>query len=129
MIRKLQRENYLSFRPKDGKPKAYQSQMLSWLEETVWDDPCQSSFKNGMKDGALHACHAGSRLNYFKLLRRHHYENFQWESRCSELGLDFPWLNNGFLSHELSPDEEADPTWYLNQGYATLTKFMGENKV
>lgn len=111
MIRKLQRENYTSFRLKDGKAKAYQFQMLSWLDKTVWGDPCQSSFKNGMKDGALHAFHPGSRLHYFELLKRHRYEDFEWESRCPEPGLDFAWLNNGFLSHELSADEEADPTY------------------
>ncbi|KAJ5999337.1 hypothetical protein N7451_007147 [Penicillium sp. IBT 35674x] len=129
LIRKLQTENYSSFRLKDGKAKAYQFQMLSWLEKTVWGDPCQSSFKNGMKDGALHAFHPGSRLHYFELLRRHRYEDFEWVSRCPEPGLDFAWLNNGFLSHELSPDEEADPTWYLNQDNATLSKFIGKVKV
>lgn len=71
MIRKLQRENYCSFRLKDGKAKAYQFHMLSWLEKVVWGDPCQSSFKNDMKDGALHAFHPGSRLHYFELLLRH----------------------------------------------------------
>ncbi|PWY72573.1 steroid monooxygenase [Aspergillus eucalypticola CBS 122712] len=111
IIRKLQRENYSSFRLKDGKAKAYQFQMLSWLEKTVWGDSCQSSFKNGNKNGALHAFHPGSRLHYFELLRRHRYEDFEWTSRCPESQLDFAWFNNGFLSHELSPEEGVDPTY------------------
>ncbi|KAJ5634435.1 hypothetical protein N7528_002277 [Penicillium herquei] len=129
LIKKLQRENYTSFRLKDGKAKAYQFQMLSWLEKTVWGDSCQSSFKNGNKNGALHAFHPGSRLHYFELLRRHRYEDFEWESRCPESQLDFAWLNNGFLSHELNSEEEADPTWYLNQDSTLLRHFMSNNKV
>lgn len=147
LIKKLQRENYSSFHLKDGKAKAYQFQMLSWLEKTVWGDSCQSSFKNGDKNGALHAFHPGSRLHYFELLRRHRYEDFEWQSRCPESQLDFAWLNNGFLSHELNSEEEADPTyvplstychyretdystfsWYLDQDSALLTKFMSNNK-
>ncbi|KAF9891925.1 hypothetical protein FE257_002888 [Aspergillus nanangensis] len=126
MVRKLQTENYSSFRLRDGKAKAYQFQMLSWLEKTVWGDPCQSSFKNGQKDGALHAFHPGSRLHYFELLRRHRYEDLDWQSRCDDSRLDFAWLNNGFLAHELSSEGEgADPTWYLNQDSETLSKFVG----
>ncbi|KAL2815741.1 steroid monooxygenase [Aspergillus granulosus] len=115
MIRKLQTENYSSFRLRDGKAKAYQFQMMSWLQKTVWGDSCASSFKNGAKDGELHAFHPGSRLHYFELLRRHRYEDMDWQSRCESPKLDFAWLNNGFLDHEL-PDlaageiQDADPT-------------------
>lgn len=115
MIRKLQRENYSSFRLRDGKAKSYQFQMINWLQKTVWGDSCASSFKNGAKDGELHAFHPGSRLHYFELLRRHRYEDMDWQSRCEDPKLDFAWLNNGFLDHEL-PDlapgevQKADPT-------------------
>jgi cation diffusion facilitator CzcD-associated flavoprotein CzcO len=115
MVQKLQRENYSSFRLQDGKAKAYQFQMLNWLQKTVWGDNCASSFKNGARDGELHAFHPGSRLHYFELLRRHRYEDMDWHSRCAEPKLDFAWLNNGFLDHEmpdLAPGEvqKADPT-------------------
>ncbi|KAL3442928.1 steroid monooxygenase [Aspergillus insuetus] len=129
MIQKLQRENYSSFRLRDGKAKAYQFQMINWLQKTVWGDSCASSFKNGAKDGELHAFHPGSRLHYFELLRRHRYEDMEWESRCEDPKLDFAWLNNGFLDHEL-PDlapgevQKADPTWYLDQNEATLARFI-----
>jgi hypothetical protein len=89
--------------------------MINWLQKTVWGDDCASSFKNGAKDGELHAFHPGSRLHYFELLRRRRYEDMDWQSRCEDTKLDFAWLNNGFLDHEL-PDlapgevQEADPT-------------------
>ncbi|KAF2494600.1 FAD/NAD(P)-binding domain-containing protein [Lophium mytilinum] len=110
IIKKLQRENYTSFKLKPGKALSYQAQMLTWLDKTVWGDSCQSSFKNGTVDGALHAFHPGSRLHYFELLNRHRYEDFDWTSGCPEPELDFAWFNNGFLEHELEPDVEADPT-------------------
>jgi hypothetical protein len=110
IINKLQTENYSSFLLKQGKARAYQAQMLAWLDKTVWGDSCQSSFKNGTVNGALHAFHPGSRLHYFELLKRHRYEDFEWTSACKEPELDFAWFNNGFLSHELDPNEEEDPT-------------------
>ncbi|KAH8802547.1 steroid monooxygenase-like protein [Xylogone sp. PMI_703] len=110
IINKLQTENYTSFMLKPGKAEAYQYQMLAWLDKTVWGDACQSSFKNGTADGALHAFHPGSRLHYFELLRRHRYEDFEWKSGCPEPELGFAWFNNGFLSFELEPSEDADPT-------------------
>ncbi|KAJ6010385.1 sterigmatocystin biosynthesis monooxygenase [Penicillium sp. IBT 35674x] len=126
MITKLQRENYSSFQLKPRKALAYQSQMLNWLDKTVWGDNCQSSFKNGTVTGGLHAFHPGSRLHYFELLRRHRYEDFDWTSRCTEPDLEYAWLNNGFLSHELNPveGEEVDPTWYLNQEDDILSQFV-----
>lgn len=82
IINKLQQDNYSSLRLKDGKLKAaYQFQTLSWLDKTVWVDPCQSSFKNGDKKGGLNAFQPGSRLHYFESLRRHRYEDFEWMSR------------------------------------------------
>jgi cation diffusion facilitator CzcD-associated flavoprotein CzcO len=113
LVRKLQTENYSSFRLRPGKAEAYQFHMLTWLQKTVWGEGCQSSFKNGLKDGALHAFHPGSRLQYFEMLRRHRYEDFDWKSRCDDSKLDFAWFNNGFLAHELattSIDEPVDPT-------------------
>jgi cation diffusion facilitator CzcD-associated flavoprotein CzcO len=111
MVRKLQTENYSSFRLQPGKADSYQFQMFSWLQKTVWGDACQSSFKNGQKDGALHAFHPGSRLQYFEILRRRRYEDMIWRSRCSDPKLDFAWFNNGFLAHELGPNREnPDPT-------------------
>lgn len=110
MIRKLQRENYTSFALKRAKADAYQSQMLTWLDKTVWGEGCQSSFKNGTVDGELHAFHPGSRLHYFELLKRKRYEDFDWESGCSDPIFDFAWHNNGFLKHELQQGLEADPT-------------------
>lgn len=110
IINKLQTENYSSFVLKPGKAKAYQTQMLAWLEKTVWGDSCQSSFKNGTVNGAFHAFHPGSRLHYFELLRRHRYEDFEWTSACHGPDLDFAWFANGFLSHELNVDEKADPS-------------------
>lgn len=55
IITKLQDENYTSFCIKSDKADSFQKQMLTWLDKTVWGDNCQSSFKNGTKDGALHA--------------------------------------------------------------------------
>jgi cation diffusion facilitator CzcD-associated flavoprotein CzcO len=112
MVSKLQTENYSSFQLRPGGALAYQAQMLTWLDKTVWGDSCQSSFKNGTVTGALHAFHPGSRLHYFELLRRHRYEDFDWKSRCPEPELQFAWFNNGFLSHELSPEdgENTDST-------------------
>lgn len=110
LIRKLQTENYTSFQLKAGKAEAYQSQMLKWLDKTVWGDKCQSSFKNGTVEGALHAFHPGSRLHYFELLKRKRYEDFDWTSGCSDPIYDFAWHNNGFLQHELDDTVKADPT-------------------
>lgn len=110
IVRKLQTENYTSFRLKPGKAEAYQSQMFAWLDKTVWGDKCQSSFKNGTVDGALHAFHPGSRLHYFELLRKKRYEDFDWTSGCSDPIYDFAWHNNGFLRHELDKTVDADPT-------------------
>ncbi|CAL5867470.1 uncharacterized protein PFLUO_LOCUS1689 [Penicillium psychrofluorescens] len=125
LIRKLQTENYHSFRLREGKAASYQFQMLTWLEKTVWGDACQSSFKNGQKDGGLHAFHPGSRLHFFELLRRHRYEDMDWKSRCDDPKLDFAWFNNGFLAHELSSEaEQVDPTWYLNQDSKALSRFV-----
>ena len=110
LVKKLQTENYSSFRLRPGKADAYQFHMLSWLDKTVWGEECQSSFKNGKKNGALHALHPGSRLQYFELLRKHRYEDFDWKSRCDSK-LDFAWFNNGFLPHELGENvTNEDPT-------------------
>jgi cation diffusion facilitator CzcD-associated flavoprotein CzcO len=117
LVRKLQTENYSSFRLRPGKAAAYQFHMLSWLQKTVWGEACQSSFKNGLKDGTLHAFHPGSRLQYFEMLRRHRYEDFDWKSRCDDPKLDFVWFNNGFLAHELAnanTEEPVDPTWVFH---------------
>lgn len=110
LVNKAQTENYSSFTLKKGKAKAYQNQMLSWLEKTVWGEGCQSSFKNGTRDGALHSLHPGSRLHYFELLMRRRYEDFDWTSRCTEPKFDFAWFANGFLQHELDSTEAVDPT-------------------
>ncbi|TVY18036.1 putative sterigmatocystin biosynthesis monooxygenase [Lachnellula arida] len=126
IVTKLQRENYTSFTLKPGKVEAYQSQMMAWLDKTVWGDSCQSSFKNGTVTGALNAFHPGSRLHYFELLRRHRYEDFDWTSGCPEPEFDYAWFNNGFLSHELETDVTADPTWYLDQEDTILSAFQGE---
>lgn len=110
LLRKLQSENYTSLVLKSGKAAAYQFQMLNWLDKTVWGDSCQSSFKDGTVDGALHAFHPGSRLHYFELLKRRRYEDFEWKSRCSDPIFDYAWHNNGFLRSELEEDPGYDNT-------------------
>ncbi|KAK5452379.1 hypothetical protein LTS15_007445 [Exophiala xenobiotica] len=125
MINKLQTQNYSSFLLKPGKAKNWQSQMLAWLEKTVWGDNCQSSFKNGTVDGKLYSFHGGSRLHYFELLRMHRYEDFEWKSRCPEPELEFAWLASGFLQQELHNKGE-DNVWYFNQEPEVLTSFIGE---
>lgn len=102
MLRKMQTENYSTFQLKRGKAKAYQMQMFAWLEKTVWKDKCRSALKNGTPDGLLHAIHPGSRMHYFELLRTRRYEDFDWTSLCPEPELQFAWLNNGFMEHELT---------------------------
>ena len=101
LIQKLQRENYQSFTLKPGKALAYQHQMLSWLDKTVWTEHCRSSFKNGTIEGKLTAYHGGSKLQYLDLLNLRRYEDFDWASRCEEPELDFAWLGIGFLEQEL----------------------------
>jgi hypothetical protein len=110
IINKMQTENYIAFSLKKGKAKAYQAQMLAWLDKTVWGDNCRSSFKNGTTDGDLHAFHPGSRLHYFELLRTRRYEDFDWASGCSDATYDFAWFNNGFLQSELTDAADFDPT-------------------
>ena len=102
IIRKMQTENYSSFQLKAGKAKAYQMQQFAWLDKTVWRDNCSSALKNGTTNGPLFALHPGSRGHYFELLRTRRYEDFEWTSLCPEPELQFAWLNNGFMEHELS---------------------------
>lgn len=106
IINKLQTQNYSSFLLKPGKAKAWQAHMFAWLEKTVWGCECQSSFKNGTVDGALHSFHPGSRLHYFELLRLHRYEDFEWKTRCPEPKLEFAWLASGFMEQELHNNGE-----------------------
>lgn len=115
LIEKMQMENYTSFVLKPGKAEAFQAQMLTWLDKTVWADNCRSSFKNGTIDGKLHSVHPGSRLHYFELLRRNRFEDFEWTSGCDDHIYDFAWFKNGFLRQELEQDIEADGTYVYSQ--------------
>ena len=110
LINKLQTQNYSSLKLKPDMAKAYQFQMLAWLEKTVWGEKCRSGFKNGTIDGRLTAFHGGGRLQYFELLRTRRYEDFEWVSLCPEPQLAFAWLGNGFLNDELV-DHGGDTTW------------------
>jgi hypothetical protein len=100
-LSKMQTQNYSSVVLKPGKAKAWQSQMLAWLDKTVWKEPCNSSFKDGTTDAALYAFHGGSRLHYFELLKLKRDEDFEWKNIFSEPELEFAWLANGFLTQEL----------------------------
>ena len=101
MVGKMQTQNYSSVKLKTGKAKAWQNQMLAWLDKTVWKEPCNSSFKNGTSNGSLYSFHGGSRLHYFELLNLKRYEDFEWTNINPEPELEFAWLANGFMAQEL----------------------------
>jgi hypothetical protein len=105
ILRKLQTENYSSVCPKPEVVESWQEHALAWLEKSAWVTPCQSTYKNGVKDGKLVSLHGGSRLHYFDLLRTKRYEDFNWTSLCSDPSLRFAWLASGFTMAEAKREQ------------------------
>lgn len=101
---KLQTENYSSVVPKSRVSKAWQAHALKWVEKTVWNAPCVSTFKNGSRDGPIISLHPGSRLHYFDLLENPRYEDFDWISLCADQEDRFAWLADGFTAAEVGGD-------------------------
>ncbi|RBQ80032.1 hypothetical protein FVER14953_21065 [Fusarium verticillioides] len=84
LVHKLQTQNYSYVVPKAHIAAAYQKHALAWLRRTVWASHCASTYKNGTVDGELNSLHPGSRLHFFELLSTPRYEDFEWQSLCSE---------------------------------------------
>ncbi|KAH8819264.1 cyclohexanone monooxygenase [Xylogone sp. PMI_703] len=105
-IYKLQTENYAKFTLKHHYAEAWQSHALKWVEKTVWNAPCVSTFKNGTKDGKIVSLHPGSRLHYFDLLDNPRFEDYDWESLCSDKDNLFAWLADGFTVHEMNGEND-----------------------
>ena len=99
LIFKIQTENYSSVTPKANIVKAYQAHALKWIQKTVWDADCVSTFKNGTKGGKVVSLHPGSRLHYFDLLENPRFEDFEWQSLCPDENM-FAWLGDGFTAGE-----------------------------
>lgn len=120
MITKLQTENYGSLVPKKHIPRAYQKQALAWLEKSAWNSDCVSTYKNGSKDGPLLSLHPGSRLHFFELLRSPRYEDYDWQSLCSDPDLTFAWLANGFTLDE--EEQKGDLTLVFPETFFNTKK-------
>jgi hypothetical protein len=100
LVRKLQTENYGYVCPKPESVEFWQRQSLAWLEQTSYNSPCTSTYKNGVKDGPLVSLHGGTRLHFFQLLLTKRYEDFDWVSLCPDPSLKFAWLAGGFTLEE-----------------------------
>ncbi|GAB7353336.1 hypothetical protein MBLNU459_g3826t2 [Dothideomycetes sp. NU459] len=110
LIFKLQTENYGSVMPRTKVVQAYRAHTLKWVEKTVWNAGCVSTFKNGTLDGKIASLHPGSRLHYFDLLQHPRFEDFDWTSLCSDEDM-FAWLADGFTAAET--EGKMDMSYYL----------------
>lgn len=103
------------------------------MPRTPWSSSCRSWYKGGGngqgddKDGPVTALHPGSRIHFFHMLENFRGEDFEYvyDADESQAGTGasrrnrFWYLGNGFSTKEL--DDDADPTWYLDDIALTST--------
>ncbi|KAJ2893748.1 hypothetical protein MKZ38_008285 [Zalerion maritima] len=97
MLSKFQKENIRSFDVKTEAVRDFNDWKDSFMEETIWSEPCRSWYKIGSASGKILALWPGSTLHYLDAIREPRWED--WEFRY-ESENRFAYLGNGHSSAE-----------------------------
>nr|QFR37238.1 flavin-containing monooxygenase [Cyberlindnera americana] len=106
LVKRVAEESVTSFDPKQEAVEDFIQQRKTFLERTVWNDPCRSWFKQGTYDGEL-MMWPGSRIHFFEVMKQPRWEDF---NLTHVKGNRYEYFGNGFHTREFSG---KDLSWYL----------------
>ena len=106
-IRKLQRENYKSMEPAEGRVRDFSDYVDAYFKDTVYMDTCNSWYRSeGGKGDRVTGLWPGSTLHAVEALRSPRWEDWEFEGLENKLA----WLGNGWSMTQLG---EGDAAFYL----------------
>ncbi|EGV64794.1 hypothetical protein PSN45_005146 [Yamadazyma tenuis] len=106
IIQRVATESITSFEPKQEAVQDFINQRKTFLQRTIWNDPCRSWFKQGTYDGEL-MMWPGSRIHFFEIMSSPRWEDY---NLTYELDNRFSYFGNGFHVREF---DNRDLSWYL----------------
>lgn len=118
VIRKLQKEDYVSIEPKPERVRDFQQYVGAYFARTVYMDKCKSWYRSeGGKGDWIIGLWPGSTLHALETLRSPRWEDFVYESadhgngdEASSQKNALRWLGNGWSVTQT----DGDPSWYIN---------------
>lgn len=114
VIRKLQKEDYLTMEPKPQRVKDFTAYVGKYFQKTVYTEKCKSWYKSDGGNGDWVAgIWPGSTLHALEALRSPRWEDWVYESvedKEGGTGNVLRWLGNGWSETE----KTGDPSWYIN---------------
>lgn len=106
LVKRVAEESVTSFDPKVEAMQDFIEQRKTFLDRTIWNDPCRSWFKQGTYDGEL-MMWPGSRIHFFEIMKNPRWEDFNMSYLK---GNRFEYFGNGFHVRE---SNGKDLSWYL----------------
>lgn len=107
-INRLQTEGIRTVSPKMEVVDEFMQRKDRFFKTTVWDDGCNSWYKQGDKVTALWV---GSTVHYLRTLEQPRYEDYNFTYTDDNR---WHYLGNGFGPDDADP--EADLSWYISNG-------------
>ncbi|EGV65316.1 hypothetical protein PSN45_002536 [Yamadazyma tenuis] len=106
LVQRIATESVTSFDPKPEAVDDFRTQRKTFLERTIWNDPCRSWFKQSNKAGEL-MMWPGSRVHFFEIMSKPRWEDYHL---TYENDNRFAYFGNGFHVREF---DNRDLSWYL----------------
>ncbi|KAK0613039.1 hypothetical protein B0T17DRAFT_498747 [Bombardia bombarda] len=110
VIRKMQKENYITIEPKVERVRDFTEVIGTYFAKTVYLDKCKSWYRaHGGKSEWIAVLWPGSTLHFLETLRSPRWEDWVYES-AEPSGNALSWLGMGrSITHV-----DGDPSWYIN---------------
>lgn len=106
VVKKVATESVTSFDPKPEAVEDFKRQRKTFLDRTIWNDPCRSWFKQDTYDGEL-MMWPGSRIHFFEVMKEPRFEDYNLTYVKNNR---FEYFGNGFHIREF---DGRDLSWYL----------------
>jgi hypothetical protein len=103
---KFQKENIRSFGVRSSAVREFNQWATSWMNDTIWSDPCRSWYKAGSASGRILAL--WSTLHHLEALRDPRWED--WKYKLEPGRNRFEWLGNG---HSTAETIGSDLSYYV----------------
>ncbi|CCX05793.1 Similar to Putative sterigmatocystin biosynthesis monooxygenase stcW; acc. no. Q00730 [Pyronema omphalodes CBS 100304] len=111
-INKMQQEGIKAIEPKKEVIAELYDHTHELFKRLVWSSACSSWFKNGKKEGPVTAVWAGSRLQWFEVMKEVRWEDFNLTYLNGKNRFGF--LGNGYSKVEVG---DGDPVWYFDDEF------------
>jgi cyclohexanone monooxygenase len=108
MLSKFQKENISSFEVRSDAVQDFNEWTATYMEDTIWKEPCRSWYKAGSASGKILALWPGSTPHYLEALREPRWED--WVFTRPSGSNRFEYLGNG---HSTAEATGGDLAYYI----------------